>query len=94
MPTGLRESTRASLDESERLARDWRGAGGGRIGYAWAPRFVLSCSEGLVRGAVERATAGDGILVHTHAAEHPAEREAVRSGARATTTWPCCAPGA
>jgi cytosine/adenosine deaminase-related metal-dependent hydrolase len=77
VPPGLRESTRASLDESERLARDWRGRGDGRIGYAWAPRFVLSCSEALVRGAVERAAqAGD--LVHTHAAEHPEEREAVR----------------
>jgi len=77
VPAGLRESTRASLDESERLAARWRGAAGGRVGYAWAPRFVLSCSEALVRGAVERARAA-GDIVHTHAAEHPAEREAVR----------------
>src|SRR5580658_629266 len=55
VPPGLRETTRASLEESERLARDWRGAASGRIGYAWSPRFVLSCSEALVRGAVERA---------------------------------------
>jgi len=78
VPAGLRESTRASLDESERLARQWRGAGDGRVGYAWAPRFVLSCSEGLVRGAVERAREASELL-HTHAAEHPAEREAVRN---------------
>jgi cytosine/adenosine deaminase-related metal-dependent hydrolase len=77
VPAGLRESARASLDESERLASRWRGAAGGRIGYAWAPRFILSCSEGLVRGAVERA-AQHGDLVHTHAAEHPEERAAVR----------------
>jgi 5-methylthioadenosine/S-adenosylhomocysteine deaminase len=77
VPRGLRESRRASLDESERLARDWRGKGDGRLGYAYAPRFILSCSEALVRGAVERAK-NDGSLVHTHAAEHPAEREAVR----------------
>jgi cytosine/adenosine deaminase-related metal-dependent hydrolase len=77
VPRGLRESTRSSLDESEELARQWSGSGGGRIGYAYAPRFVLSCSEKLVRGAVERAR-GDGSLVHTHAAEHAAEREAVR----------------
>ncbi|MDP8999097.1 MAG: amidohydrolase family protein [Myxococcota bacterium] len=77
VPAGLRESTRASLDESERLAAQWRGAGGGRIGYAWAPRFVLSCTEALVRGAVERAReAAD--LIHTHVAEHADEREAVR----------------
>jgi 5-methylthioadenosine/S-adenosylhomocysteine deaminase len=77
VPKGLRESTRSSLEESERLAREWAGSGEGRIGYAYAPRFVLSCSEKLVRGAVERAR-GDGSLVHTHAAEHAAEREAVR----------------
>lgn len=78
VPAGLRESTRASLEESERLASRWRGAASGRIGYAWAPRFILSCSERLVRGAVERA-ADRGDLVHTHAAEHPLERAAVRS---------------
>jgi cytosine/adenosine deaminase-related metal-dependent hydrolase len=77
VPVGLRESARESLDESERLASRWRGAAGGRVGYAWAPRFILSCSEGLVRGAVERA-AEHGDLVHTHAAEHPEERAAVR----------------
>jgi len=78
VPAGLRESTADSLRESERLAKDWSGAGGGRIGYAWAPRFILSCSEELVRGAVARAKPRDEI-VHTHAAEHPAEREAVRA---------------
>jgi cytosine/adenosine deaminase-related metal-dependent hydrolase len=78
VPKGLRESTRASLRESEALARTWTGAGDGRIGYAYAPRFILSCTEALVRGAVERA-ATDGSLVHTHAAEHPGERDAVRA---------------
>jgi cytosine/adenosine deaminase-related metal-dependent hydrolase len=78
VPPRLLESTAASLVESERLAARWRGAGGGRIGYAWSPRFVLSCSEKLARGVVERA--GErGDLVHTHAAEHFEERQAVRN---------------
>jgi 5-methylthioadenosine/S-adenosylhomocysteine deaminase len=77
VPKGLCESTRASLRESERLAKAWRGKGDGRIGYAFAPRFILSCSEGLVRDAAALA-AELGVLVHTHAAEHPSEREAVR----------------
>ncbi len=77
VPARLRETARESLDESARLASRWRGAADGRVGYAWAPRFILSCSEGLVRGAVERA-AEHGDLVHTHAAEHPEERAAVR----------------
>ena len=78
IPKGLRETTKASLDESEALAKRWAGKGNGRIGYAYAPRFILSCSEALVRGAVDRAKS-DGSLVHTHAAEHPGEREAVRA---------------
>jgi 5-methylthioadenosine/S-adenosylhomocysteine deaminase len=77
VPKKLRESTSASLRESERLCTEWTGKGDGRIGYAYAPRFVLSCSEELVRGAVARAHAM-GSLVHTHAAEHPGERKAVR----------------
>ncbi|HEY6463962.1 MAG TPA: amidohydrolase family protein, partial [Polyangiaceae bacterium] len=59
------------------LANAWRGKGNGRIGYGYAPRFILSCSEALVRGAVERASQ-HGDVVHTHAAEHPGERAAVR----------------
>jgi 5-methylthioadenosine/S-adenosylhomocysteine deaminase len=78
VPKGLRESTRASLSESSRLAKTWSGKGNGRIGYGFAPRFVLSCSEKLVRGAVERAE-DIGAIVHTHAAEHPSEVDAVRT---------------
>jgi 5-methylthioadenosine/S-adenosylhomocysteine deaminase len=50
VPRGLRESTRSSLRESERLAREWTGKGDGRLGYALAPRFILSCSESRVGG--------------------------------------------
>lgn len=78
VPRGLRETTKSSLDESDRLFRDWDGHAGGRIRYAYAPRFVLSCSEKLVRGAAERAHAHRAI-VHSHVAEHPSERAAVRS---------------
>ena len=45
-----RASTRAIA-----CCRDWDGHAGGRIRYAYAPRFILSCSEQLVRGAAERA---------------------------------------
>lgn len=77
VPRRLRESTRRSLTESERLISDWHGAGEGRIAYALAPRFVLSCSESLLRavGALGRER---GLLVHSHAAEHAEERLAVR----------------
>lgn len=79
IPRKLRESTRASLEESERLAQRWHGQGNGRLGYAFAPRFVLSCTEKLFRETAEMARARPGTLIHTHAAEHPEERRTVRA---------------
>ncbi len=78
VPKGLKEATRSSLDESEALAQRWTGRGEGRLSYAYAPRFILSCTEKLIRGAVERALAS-GALVHSHVAEHEGERKAVKA---------------
>jgi cytosine/adenosine deaminase-related metal-dependent hydrolase len=77
VPKRLRESTRQSLRDAERLEQRWSKHRSGRVSYAWIPRFILSCSEELVRGAAERAHA-TGAVLHTHAAEHPGERSAVR----------------
>lgn len=77
VPKGLRETTKESLAESDRLVSRWHGAAEGRLSYAYAPRFVLSCTEKLFRGVVERAR-DNGALLHSHAAEHPGERDAVR----------------
>src|SRR6185295_11695403 len=54
IPPGLRESTRASLDESDRLLRDWHGRCDGRLQYAYAPRFALSCTGDLLREVAQR----------------------------------------
>jgi 5-methylthioadenosine/S-adenosylhomocysteine deaminase len=78
VPRGLRESTRESLRESERLARDWHGKGTGLLGYAYAPRFILSCTEKLFREVHAMSTSA-GQLLHTHASEHPGEKSAVRN---------------
>ncbi len=67
-----------SLRESERLARHWSGANGGLLGYAYCPRFILSCSEALLRGCADAARDAS-LLVHTHAAEQVEERDAVRA---------------
>src|SRR5687768_2754736 len=48
MPAGLRETTQESLAESDRLRERWHGAENGRLRYAYAPRFVLSCSPELL----------------------------------------------
>ncbi|HTR56246.1 MAG TPA: 5'-deoxyadenosine deaminase [Kofleriaceae bacterium] len=77
IPPGLRESTSASLDESARLARTWHGAANGRLRYAYAPRFVLSCTDELLR-EVGAAAKQRGLGVHTHASENTGEVALVR----------------
>jgi 5-methylthioadenosine/S-adenosylhomocysteine deaminase len=78
VPKGLRETTKVSLREADALRETWTGKGNGRLGYAYAPRFILSCTEALFRGTAERSKA-TGALLHSHVAEHPDERAAVRA---------------
>jgi cytosine/adenosine deaminase-related metal-dependent hydrolase len=77
IPPGLRETTQASLDESARLIDRWHGAAAGRLRYAYAPRFVPSCTDLLLRevGVLARAR---GVRIHTHASENLAEVALVR----------------
>ncbi|MGI9952389.1 5'-deoxyadenosine deaminase [Moorellaceae bacterium AZ2] len=72
VPPSLREDTEASLAESEELCQKWHGAAGGRIRYAFTPRFVLSCSERLMREVADMARRY-GVLIHTHASENQDE---------------------
>ncbi|MEM6954489.1 MAG: amidohydrolase family protein [Myxococcota bacterium] len=76
VPKTLRESTRASLRESNALADRWHDKG--RLRYAYAPRFILSCTERLWREVAEIAPAR-GCMIHSHAAEHAEERAAVKA---------------
>jgi cytosine/adenosine deaminase-related metal-dependent hydrolase len=74
-PPALRELTSDALAESDRLAQAWDGAEGGRLRYAYAPRFALSCTDRLMRAVGERVAAG--ARVHTHASENRTECETV-----------------
>ena len=78
VPAGLFEVTAASLDESIALHKRWDGAAEGRIRYAFAPRFAVSCTEELLRSVVEVAT-DLGSLIHTHSAETEFENEFCRA---------------
>jgi 5-methylthioadenosine/S-adenosylhomocysteine deaminase len=78
VPKGLRETRKDSIEESLRLSGKWDGSANGRIGYAFAPRFILSCSEGLLRDVADLARERS-IRIHSHAAEHKGEREEVRA---------------
>ncbi|MCA9612458.1 MAG: 5'-deoxyadenosine deaminase [Myxococcales bacterium] len=78
VPKTLRETTASSLKESHRLRDRWNGAAEGRLRYAYAPRFILSCSEALMREVGEATRSGE-ALAHSHAAEHADERAAVKA---------------
>ena len=73
VPTELRETTQDSLHASARLVMKWHEAADGRIGYAYAPRFALSCTRDLLE-AVGDITKRMDLLIHTHSNENVAER--------------------
>ena len=77
VPAGLREKTKDSLAESVRLIEKWHGTEGDRLRYALAPRFVLSCTEELMR-EVQTIAQARGVRIHTHASENPTECDVVR----------------
>ena len=77
VPPRLREQTQRSIDESLALHRRWHGTSNGRIRAAFAPRFAVSCSRGLLE-AIASLSAREAALVHTHASEQQDEVAIVR----------------
>lgn len=78
VPGALQEETAASLQESVDLLEKWNGYGAGRIQYAFSPRFVISCTEQLLK-EVRDLSAHYGVKVHTHASENLGEIEIVQA---------------
>ncbi|MFZ5967510.1 MAG: 5'-deoxyadenosine deaminase [Bacillota bacterium] len=72
VPDTLMEDTDASIKESERLLKEWHQKGNGRIQYAFAPRFVVSCTEKLLVKVRDMAKEYS-VMVHTHASENRGE---------------------
>jgi len=83
----LREDTRQALESADELARAFHGRGGGRLRFAYTPRFVLTCTDDLLRESFARAGALEGSRWHSHASESPGELEEVhrRCGRRNVT---------
>ncbi len=73
----LIESSEQALSESIDLLKKWHGYDNGRIQYAFAPRFVLSCSDHLLKEVAALAKQY-GVAIHTHASENRKEIELVR----------------
>ncbi len=76
-PTFLLEDRDRSLAEAAEIGVRWHGAADGRLRYAVAPRFALSCTRPLLEDCAALARS-NGWLLQTHAAENRAEVEAVR----------------
>ncbi|MDP4098722.1 5'-deoxyadenosine deaminase [Paenibacillus sp. P96] len=72
VPEPLREKTEDSIRASVDLLEKWNGFGGGRIQYAFSPRFVVSCTESLLK-QVRDLSAKYHVRVHTHASENRGE---------------------
>jgi guanine deaminase len=76
-PSPLLQEADAALADTARLIERWSGAAGGRLQVAVTPRFALSCSPELLRGAGALARRF-GCAIQTHLAENPGEVAAVR----------------
>ena len=74
----LKESTNDSLRSTRELAERWHNSFDERVKYAVAPRFVLSCTDRLMKEAHQMTASFPGMLFHTHASENKNEIQAVR----------------
>jgi cytosine/adenosine deaminase-related metal-dependent hydrolase len=78
----LSEKTSEAVESSRQLAKAFHNSNGGRIKYAFAPRFLLSCSDELLIESNQLTQEFSGSLFHTHASENRSELEAVRQRCR------------
>ncbi|HEY0739536.1 MAG TPA: 5'-deoxyadenosine deaminase [Herpetosiphonaceae bacterium] len=68
-PDVLRDTTANALDESVLLLERWHDREAGRLRYAFAPRFAVSCTGALLREVADLARRYN-VRVHTHASEN------------------------
>lgn len=76
--TDFCETTKEGIDSTYSLAKEFHNTSDGKINYAFAPRFVLSCSEKLLLETKEMMKDFPGSFFHTHASENKKELEVVR----------------
>ena len=74
----FKKSTTDNLETSYKLASAFHNSENGKIRFGFAPRFVLSCSENLLKETKEMLKDFDGSLFHTHSSENKNEIQVVR----------------
>jgi len=77
VPLALQEKTAESIQQSVDLLEKWDGFDDGRIQYAFSPRFVVSCTEALLK-EVKVLSDLFNVKVHTHASENKGEIQIVQ----------------
>ncbi|HBV88363.1 MAG TPA: N-ethylammeline chlorohydrolase [Desulfosporosinus sp.] len=78
LPPSLQEKTDVSIQESVDLFEKYNGKGNGRLEVAFTPRFVISCTDTLLK-EVSRLAKEKNAFVHTHASENRSEIQVVES---------------
>ncbi|MEW6702472.1 MAG: amidohydrolase family protein [Bacteroidota bacterium] len=72
------ESTDWNLKSTYDYAKAFHNSGNGKVQFGFAPRFVLSCTEKLLKETKEMAEDFPGSIFHTHASENKKEVETVK----------------
>jgi cytosine/adenosine deaminase-related metal-dependent hydrolase len=72
IPPGLRESTEDSLQVSVDLYEKYHGKGNGRLEVAFMPRFVISCTDRILK-EISSLARRKKAFIHTHASENLGE---------------------
>ncbi len=76
---GFKGETDEEINEAYELAKNYHHVNDNKIFYGFAPRFVLSCSEKLLKETKEMMKDFPGSLYHTHASENKTEVEEIRN---------------
>jgi cytosine/adenosine deaminase-related metal-dependent hydrolase len=74
----FKSTTKTEMKNMQELADTFHNAEEGRIKYGFAPRFVLSCSEGLLKETKYMMNDFPGSVYHTHSSENKDEIKSVR----------------
>lgn len=74
----FKSNTKEQIDYTYNLAKEFHNRENGRIKFGFAPRFVLSCSEELLKESFNMKKDFFGSVYHTHSSENKNEIAEVR----------------
>lgn len=74
----FKSTTKDELKNTFQLAKDFHNKSNGMIRYGFAPRFILSCSDTMLKETAEMQKDFPGSIYHTHSSENKNEIAEVR----------------